>query len=227
MVVNKPAGWWTIPGRARSNLLGAREDPHPLAGPLPSSFSSSPPILLEWATQQAGGGRLWVVHRLDQDTSGVLLFARTPEAHAQANSWFLLKKIKKIYWCLAAGKPAAPLFKLTHAVAGKPAVSLAEVLEQYGETFLAEIRPASGRRHQIRIHLAQAGFPLLGDTTYGGPLQVAPDWRVTRVALHALRLVLPSGESFECPLPADFQGWRQSLKAMIAPAKPSGSGGGP
>jgi 23S rRNA pseudouridine1911/1915/1917 synthase len=194
LALSKPAGWLTIPGR----------DP------------GAQGILSEWAQQNYG--RIWVVHRLDRDTSGIVLFARSAQDHAQANEWFEKRKMKKIYDCIAAGKPATPIFKLNAPIRGDSALTQVEVRERFIAAFLARVRPLTGRRHQIRIHLSQKGYPLLGDVKYGGPREVSVDavglvtQIISRVALHAASLELPSGEKFEAPWPLDFKGWVDALR---------------
>src|SRR5690348_10113706 len=93
LVLSKPSGWLTIAGRDRR---------------------SHHPVLLEWL--KASHSPVWVVHRLDQDTSGLVLFARTAEDHRTANAWFQERKMKKTYLCLASGLPAVPVFKIHHAI---------------------------------------------------------------------------------------------------------------
>src|SRR5688500_13416188 len=95
LVVDKPAGWLTIPGR----------DP-----------GASESVLSAWAERELGGEKAWVVHRIDRETSGLVLFARNAEAHRTANEWFERHRVKKLYHLIAQGVPASPLFKLTHAI---------------------------------------------------------------------------------------------------------------
>jgi 23S rRNA-/tRNA-specific pseudouridylate synthase len=148
------------------------------------------------------------VHRLDLETSGVLLLARTPEAHAKASSWFQKHEVRKLYHFLASGQGLPePTMRVTEPIRGKPATTLLEARERLDRgTFLGWARPLSGRRHQIRIHLSSLGRPLLGDREYGG------SEAFERVALHAARLELPSGERFEAPWPGDFERWHRELK---------------
>jgi 23S rRNA-/tRNA-specific pseudouridylate synthase len=196
LVLFKPAGWLTIPGRAASGAKGA------------------PPILSEWAAQ--AHGPIWIVHRLDRETSGVILLARTAEAHRQAGFWFQRHQVRKSYDLLALGAPRAPTVRIKEAIEGSPSVTQLECREQYEGCFLARALPLSGRRHQIRIHLAGEGHALLGDAQYGGPKEVArplgEPLRVSRVALHAARLELPSGEVFEARWPEDFSAWVARLR---------------
>ena len=196
LVLDKPPGWISIPGTPGS--------------------ASDAPVVLDWARSHPENREqgLWVVHRIDRETSGVLLMARTPDAHREASLWFQNRKVKKTYDCLATGEPKAPTFRIDVPVGGARSLSLVDVRERRREGFLARVTPLTGRRHQIRIHLASTGNPLFGDTTYGGPRSVAfssGSMEIGRVCLHASRLELPTGESFESPWPADFQGWLDRL----------------
>lgn len=190
LIVDKPAGWLTIAGRG----LEA-------------------PVLLDWARSQRG--EAMTVHRIDRETSGVLLFARNPAAHRKANQWFEAHQVKKTYACLASGVPAAPMLKIQQPIEGARALTQVEVQESYQEGFLARVRIVTGKRHQIRIHLSGQGHPLWGDTRYGGPASVAlsgGEMPVERVALHAERLELPTGEKFQAEWPEDFMRWRERLR---------------
>ncbi len=193
LVVSKPSGWLTIPGR------------NPERNP--------PQILSEWAVKNYSP--IWVVHRLDRETSGVVLFARTEESHRLANSWFQDRRVKKIYSCLASGIPLTPVFKVNEPVNGVHAITQVEVKECFQQSFLGKVLPRTGRRHQIRIHLSNRGHPILGDSMYRGLKQVSlgtSSLSVSRVALHAASLELPGGEVFEAPLPEDFCSWLDQLR---------------
>jgi 23S rRNA-/tRNA-specific pseudouridylate synthase len=185
IAVNKPARWLSIPGR---NPAG-------------------PPVLLDWMKEKFG--EVWVVHRLDRETSGVILFARTADAHRQANQWFEHHEVRKKYDFLAGGTPSAPVFKIQKPIAGAPSTTQIEVSEKFGgfrNVFRGIASPRTGRRHQIRIHLSQEGLPILGDVEYGGARSFGA-FAIDRVALHASELVLPTQERFTAPWPADFESW--------------------
>jgi 23S rRNA-/tRNA-specific pseudouridylate synthase len=186
-VVNKPAGWLSVPP----------------SQPERSRVS----VITDWLRGQ-GPEQVFPVHRLDLETSGVLLLAKTPDAHARANAWFQKHEVRKLYHFLAGGPGLPePTMRVTDPVRGKPATTLLEFRERLGEkAFLGWARPLTGRRHQIRLHLTGLGRPILGDREYGG------DPAFSRVALHSARLELPSGERFEAPWPADFEGWHAELK---------------
>ena len=177
-------------------------------------------------------GRLFVVHRLDKDTSGVMLFARTEAAHRDLNAQFAERKVQKTYIAFSAGTPAWDVYtahlpllmdgdRSHRTVAdkekGKPAVTMLCVLRRFSNYTEIEAKPKTGYTHQIRAHLSTIGFPLLGDPLYRYP----PAWTgpriersslpvITRTALHAFNLAFThpvSGEllSFEAPLPSDLQ----------------------
>ena len=208
VAVDKPAGVPVIPGRSES---GAQ------------------PLRAQLETQL--GRPLWVVHRLDRDTSGVLLFAFDAVTHRAASLAFEQGRADKRYLALVSPPLAEPLRVDAALVparrarmrvagqgeAGKPAVTELAPVETFGDVALVEARPLTGRTHQIRLHLRHAGAPLLVDSQYGRPEPVterrlggASDAVVlARTPLHAARLVVPAGEGLpavdvSAPLPADM-----------------------
>jgi tRNA pseudouridine32 synthase/23S rRNA pseudouridine746 synthase len=146
------------------------------------------------------------VHRLDRETSGVLLLARDADSHREANRWFEHHEIRKLYDFLAVGRLSAPLVKVKAPIQGAPALTQFETVRARDGFFHGRARPFTGKRHQIRIHLAGLGHSILGDSKYGGPRELGGR-EYGRVALHASRLELPTGEVFESPFPADFAHW--------------------
>ena len=169
-------------------------------------------------------GRLWIVHRLDRGTSGVLLLARSAEAHRALNTQFDQRQVSKIYHALVNGIPdwEAKTVDLPlrtdvghkHRTAidparGKPAVTHLRVLERFADYTLVEAIPETGRTHQIRSHLAAVGYPLLADALYGSSPVVNIPAIMPRLGLHARELVLShpvlhSILHFEAPYPEDF-----------------------
>lgn len=158
------------------------------------------------------GARLFVVHRLDAATSGVLLFARTRGAAAALSQAFADQRIGKRYLALVAASPAAERGEIALALGstrgratldptGRPARTSWQVAERRADATLLAVEPHTGRMHQIRAHLAAAGMPIIGDRLYGG--RPAP-----RLMLHAaeLRLPLPSGELVIRSLPPSEEG---------------------
>ncbi len=200
LVLSKPSGWLTIPGRVKI-----------------SDQEIETPVLSQWA--ELNYGPIWVVHRLDRETSGVILFARSASAHRDASLWFQERKVRKYYYCLAQGAPLAPVFKLNHAIKGAPCMTQIEVKKIFSEGFFARIHPYTGRRHQIRIHLSSSGYPILGDVQYGGAKEILRDGKqvvFARVALHSFRLDLPTGEKFEASIPGDFVKWLSQLNVELS-----------
>ena len=170
-------------------------------------------------------GRVWLVHRLDRDASGVLVLARTAAAHRELNRQFEAREVDKTYLALVAGRPEwgerridAPLRPsgdrrhrtVVDPARGKESVTEVRVLESFTRHALIEARPATGRAHQIRAHLAWAGHPILADPLYGGPPAIeAAEGIIARLALHAVRLELRHPATgaplvVEAPIADDF-----------------------
>jgi RluA family pseudouridine synthase len=176
--------------------------------------------------------RLWVVHRLDRDTSGVLVFARTPDIHRTLCLAFEERRVRKTYVAFTLGAPAqregridTPLHparrgKVRPALRGEAGAWDAATRyivrkrwERDGTAVaMVETHPETGRHHQIRAHLRSIGTPVLFDRLYGGGSagELAGGAPVSRLALHASRLAVPDSSvagslrTFEAPLPADL-----------------------
>jgi 23S rRNA pseudouridine1911/1915/1917 synthase len=162
------------------------------------------------------GERAGIVHRLDRATSGVMICAKTPEALSWLQKQFSERKVKKIYQAVVKGVPSEqqaiidmpiernPKKPQTFRVGanGKPATTEYHVLASNDRYSLLELRPATGRTHQLRVHLQHIGHPIIGDTLYGGPA-------AGRLYLHArsLELTLPNKKRqvLEVPVPEEFQ----------------------
>jgi tRNA pseudouridine32 synthase/23S rRNA pseudouridine746 synthase len=162
---------------------------------LPDGYNRAAPCLIDLFKQQMG--RVWVVHRLDRDTSGVIVLARTAEVHRALNIAFDARDVHKVYHAIVIGVPAwdehlidLPLRPdgdrrhrtVIDRARGKPAVTRVRVLERFAQHALIEARPETGRTHQIRSHLAARDLPLAGDVLYGGKDAAS---FVQRTALHA------------------------------------------
>lgn len=147
-------------------------------------------------------GRCWIVHRLDKETSGVLIIARDESAHRELNLAFQNHQIQKVYHAIIIGRPSEKMFEINlplkvdgdrrHRTVvdlenGKPALSAVSLIELFNRFSLIEIKPQTGYTHQIRAHLAYSGYPILGDKLYQKPNSVQPDL-ITRTALHAYQI---------------------------------------
>jgi len=159
-----------------------------------------------------------LAHRLDLETSGLLVAARTARAHASLVTQFEGREVEKQYLALAAaGEPGLEGGVIDLPVGEKPAVTEVAVLERRGPVLLLELRPRTGRTHQIRIHLAERGHPVLCDGRYGaGRDALTARLYLKRLALHAERLGFRHPETgapllFERPLPRDLRhSWKRA-----------------
>ena len=199
LAVNKPSGMLTLPDGYDRTL------PH-LRSILEPTF-----------------GRLWIVHRLDRETSGIIVLGRSADAHRHLNTQFQEHRASKLYHALVAGQPtwerytaSDPLRQdgdrrhrtVVDPITGKPAITGFRVLRRLEGYSLLEAAPLTGRTHQIRTHLKHIGHPILGDPLYGDPTQPCHAL-LPRLGLHALSLTLihPKTEqptTFEAPYPQDF-----------------------
>lgn len=206
LVVDKPAGLLSIP----------------------DGYDPTIPHLKSILEPEYGG--LWMVHRLDKDTSGVLILARTEEAHRHLNDQFARHTVRKTYLAILVGVPPwdaitseAPLRAgagrckrtVVDPLRGKPAVTEFHLLERFAAHTLVEAHPRTGRTHQVRAHAYHLGFPILSDPLYGsGEISSL----IRRLALHANTLVLThplSGDEtvYQARLPQDFQSALIQLQA--------------
>lgn len=160
------------------------------------------------------------VHRLDREVSGVLLLALDDEALHALQELFRAREVEKVYWGMAAGRLepcdgqlAFPILEEAGgarvSARGKPARTRYRTLERYRVTSELELTLLTGRKNQIRVHLAHAGHPLVGERKYARGRDAVLALRSRRVALHASRLALVppwSGDRLviEAPLPADL-----------------------
>ena len=183
---------------------------------------------LALASAQAAA-RLFVVHRLDRDTSGVLLFAKTAAAHRHLNGEFEHRRARKTYVAVAEGMMAARDGRITAPIRpfgsgrmgvdrrrGKPCLTHYRVVRYASSCTELLAHPVTGRRHQIRVHLYSLGHPVVGDRRYGDPLPgpgaTAPSGasrtEADRLMLHARTLAvrLPSGDPVRIasPLPESY-----------------------
>lgn len=193
------------------------------------SMQTVVPKLLE---QRGEHTRLWLVHRLDAGTSGVLLMARTPGTAAALNALFRETKIQKTYWALCQGRllktqtvraAIARIQGTRHGVAahGRAAETQFRSLAATQHASLVECAPKTGRTHQIRVHLAHLGHPILGDRLYQGMGYWQSDvtdvhQRIHRAMLHAHTLVFEHPKTnvpmrIQSPVPQDFADLMQTI----------------
>ncbi len=212
LVIDKPAGVVVHPAVGNS------------AGTVVNALLSRYPLL---AAQLPGGNqRPGIVHRLDKDTSGCLVIAKTPGAQFRLGNAFAGRETAKTYLALVYGVPRKNSGEISNLIGRHPVNrQKMAVVERNGKlavtryrtkktglldgvpVALLEVDILTGRTHQIRVHLADLGHPVLGDEVYGGSRARIPG--VDRQLLHAWRLALPHPEtgetvSFTAPLPPDF-----------------------
>jgi 23S rRNA pseudouridine1911/1915/1917 synthase len=221
LVVNKPAGLVVHPGAGNPR--------HTLQNAL---LALDPKLAL---VPRAG-----LIHRLDKDTTGLLVVARTPEAHTALVAAMAAREITREYLALCSGVMTAggtidqPIgrhrtqrTRMAVRADGRPAITHYRVVRRFRAHTLVRVTLETGRTHQIRVHLAHAGFPVVGDPVYGGrrrlPADAPPELAVmlrgfTRQALHAERVRLAdplTGRQVEwtAPPPADLQRLLAALEA--------------
>jgi RluA family pseudouridine synthase len=210
------------------------EDPHVLALNKPPGLSSQGGRIkantlddLLWAFMRSNGKRPELVHRLDRDTSGVILAAKTKPAAGFLGKALQARRFKKTYLALVSaapeprdGKIETPLLRqeigresymraVTADTPGaQPSLSRYRTLSASEDGAVVELEPQTGRMHQLRVHMASIGRPLAGDARYGGALTFAGR-AAPRLMLHAAKLVFPHPEggycTVEAPLPDDFE----------------------
>ena len=209
--IDKPAGL---------SLRTSRADPHSAARGLVAALRFRDRELFTGREPQ-------LVHRLDESTSGVVLVALDVDIHRELVTRFAERQAEKRYLALVWGhpRPSAGSWdarlgpdrkdrrRMKVDPEGRSALTEYRVLARAAHVALVELTPRTGRTHQLRVHLAAAGHPIVGDDLYGGPREHAIRTAALRSALspgrsllHAFRLAIPGlePESFEAPLPADF-----------------------
>jgi 23S rRNA pseudouridine1911/1915/1917 synthase len=217
LVVDKPAGMVV----------------HPSAGHQSGTLVHA---ALAYAADIEGVGgiqRPGVVHRLDKDTSGLILLAKNDAAHQWLQRQFSSRQVEKIYLALVDGTPPTARGRVEAAIGrdpdnrkkmavvtptkGREAVSEYATIRKYDAHTLLEVHPITGRTHQIRLHLAFLGCPVVGDKVYG---RRHPSLSIDRQFLHAARLKIRlPGEAdlceFSAPLPEDLSAILESLGALM------------
>lgn len=213
-IINKPAGMVV----------------HPAAGHDTGTLVHA--ALARFTDLQGIGGELrpGIVHRLDKDTSGLIVIAKNELSHRWLQDQFKSRKVEKIYIALVDGKPPTPTGRVEAAIArdpshrkkmavvseakGRSSITEYRTLESFNNHTLIEAHPFTGRTHQIRLHMAFLKCPITGDTVYG---RSHPSIEMHRHFLHAakLKIILP-GEStprvFEASLPSELMKALDSIR---------------
>ena len=231
LIINKPAGlvMHPAPGNRRGTLLNG---------------------LLHYSAAQAGVPRAGIVHRLDKDTSGLCVVARTLEAHTHLVRQLQAREMGRTYTAVVVGDVPingtidAPIGRhprdrkrMAVSASGKQAITHYECIERYLGCARVMVRLETGRTHQIRVHMTHIGHELIGDPAYGRRLAVLPR-KIAEVpavagfkrqALHATRLSLihPGTDelmSFDAPMPDDMQHLCDVLQVTAADAARESSG---
>jgi 23S rRNA pseudouridine1911/1915/1917 synthase len=220
IVVDKPAGMVTLRHAAERNWSAQKRGLQPtLDDVLPELVQRSG----SGPSQAKGTARIYSVHRIDRGTSGLLVFARTPQAREHLIKQFRKHAVERTYLALAAGAVEAQTFEsflvedrgdgrrgsTKAAGTGKRAVTHVRPVESLNGFTLLECRLETGRTHQIRIHLSEAGHPIYGDTMYGDTPGDSESCSFGRLALHAATLGFVHPRSgklvrFQSPLPGEF-----------------------
>jgi RluA family pseudouridine synthase len=205
LAIDKPAGWLVIPGRSLEDR-----------------------VCIKTALEHQLGTPIWVCHRLDRETSGVLVFATSASAHREASMAFEHSQVVKKYLALVEGVVRAPFNIDVELVAarkgkvrpafpgevGKPSRTEVNPMESFPSATLVECRPLTGRQHQIRVHLKWSGHPLLVDPQYGRreALQYGTA-QLERTPLHAASIEIPALQfGASAPLAADMKHFVEALR---------------
>jgi 23S rRNA pseudouridine1911/1915/1917 synthase len=227
-IVNKPAGMMVHAGAGSTDDARNRGT---LVNALLHHFKSLSSV--------SGELRPGIVHRLDKETSGLIVVAKNDAAHWKLGEQFSQRKPKKTYLALvhgrvekASGTISLPINRdavrrtrmTTRRAGGRDAVTHYKILERLqsdlGEFTVLEVRIDTGRTHQIRVHMASLGHPVVGDTTYGAPREIRGKSRTISLGrnfLHAARLELDqprTGEKIVCesPLPPELKAFEATLR---------------
>ncbi|MBP9822240.1 MAG: RluA family pseudouridine synthase [Candidatus Pacebacteria bacterium] len=224
LVINKPAGLIVHPKNAtdtQESVVSLLSEMYPgitnVGEPFIASGTESP--------------RAGIVHRLDKDTSGLLVVAKTNDSFYYLKSLFQTRKIQKHYYALVYGRPKeghgtidAPMGRVglkrtikldgKKLIDGKDAITEWSIAKSYDKYTLMDVAPKTGRTHQIRVHLQSIGCPIAGDPVYG-PKGWQKPAGLTRLFLHAYKLEFTTqdGKSLvlEAGLPSDLQATLEGL----------------
>jgi 23S rRNA pseudouridine1911/1915/1917 synthase len=242
LVVDKPAGTQVHPARNATHSVAGGPSAVEKTGTVANWLVARYPAIAQIGEDPMRPG---IVHRLDKNTSGLLVVAKTQEAFEALKRLFAHRKVTKTYLALVHGHidpkegvidtpiaRAATLRKQSVATENtrtrgtvRQALTEYSVLERYPDFDFVEARPKTGRMHQIRVHLASIGHPVVGDFLYGTKITRAQDKALSRHFLHAHKLsftLFDRDYSFESPLPPDLQALlRTLLPADSADSRPA------
>ena len=209
VVVDKPAGL-TV---------------HPAPGNLDSTLANA--VLAHSPEIEGVGGerRPGIVHRLDKDTSGLIVVAKTSASHESLSRQFANRNVTKIYHALVHGSPIeaeaiidAPIGRdrgdrqrMAIVSTGRNAITRYKILQSIGAYSLLEIRPQTGRTHQIRVHLASVGYPVVGDQKYGRITTTLKRHFLHATALEFIHPVTKELMEFRSELPHDLTAFLQEI----------------
>jgi len=215
IVVDKPAGMVVHPAPGHSR------------GTLANALLAHVPGISVGGSQRPG-----IVHRLDKDTSGLIVAAKTDRGRTALVTQWESRSVQKTYLALVSGSLGdeeaiidAPIGRdpknrqrMAAVRSGRPAVTHFHVVERFLNTTLLEVSIETGRTHQIRVHLAFIGHPIVGDQLYGRARLTDPQLKRQFLHASALGFRLPGGEAlrFEAPLPRDLQAVLEELRARSA-----------
>jgi 23S rRNA pseudouridine1911/1915/1917 synthase len=219
VVVDKPAGMTTLRHWAERDWSSEKKTRQPaLDDVLPELIARREQL------ERAPAPKVLSVHRIDRETSGLLVFARTVPAQQTLIEQFKAHSVERTYLAVAQGEVAAQTFEsrlvedrgdgrrgsTSLPGLGKRAVTHVQPIERLGKWTFLKCRLETGRTHQIRIHLSEAGHPVYGDSKYGPPRGPNAPPQINRLALHAATLGFDHPTDgrrlqFESPLPRDLQ----------------------
>lgn len=223
LLIDKPSGLTVHPGAGQRSGT--------LANALVHHLRNLPKLI--------GGDRPGIVHRLDKDTSGIMVIARTESAQRKISQAFADRTVQKTYLAAVHGADIDEAGEITHAIArskfartkmtiveegGRHAETRYEVERRMPGHALVRCYPRTGRTHQLRVHLRAIRHPIVGDPIYGWRTGVG-DEEVPRLLLHAWRLAFDhpvTGErvSFEAPIPPDYEQALETLAQLPPPRRP-------
>lgn len=187
-----------------------------LSAPTPEGDTANLQKLLD--RRPDSSGPVFVVHRLDLPTSGVLVYAKTQASNQGLAELFRVHSLTRRYDVFAAGAPSADTFVVRQPLGGKPAATSFQTLARYAAFCHLEATLETGRTHQIRRHLQSSGLPVLADVEYSR----REPWHPPRLALHAKHLafihpITRAPLAFDVPLPEDLERWLAAQRDSARP----------